>query len=58
MIAMGPAKLWCAGSLPAEWASEGAFPLLAAIRLRDNALSGPLPPSYGRAGGLPSLSIM
>lgn len=45
-----------AGTLPNEWAADGAFPKLASIDLSYNyGLSGPLPDSWGNVSALPNL---
>ncbi len=42
-----PHLLLCAGTLPASWGSEGAFPALRYLGLQHSAISGELPlPAY------------
>lgn len=43
------------GSLPAEWATEGAFAQLVDFNLAFNSLSGTLPDSWGNTTAFPSL---
>lgn len=43
------------GSLPSEWAAEGAFDRLVDLNLILNALTGVLPDSWGNATALKSL---
>jgi hypothetical protein len=41
---------FCAGPLPATWASQGALPSLSTLVLSANNLSGSLPPEWGANG--------
>lgn len=43
------------GTLPAQWASPGAFPNLQFLRLSLNHLTGSLPASWGTPGAFPAL---
>ncbi len=45
------------GVVPREWAGPDAMQALRMLRLRDNALSGSLPPEWGQPGAFPQLQV-
>lgn len=45
------------GTLPASWASGGAFPLLNLLNINNNTISGALLASWGNASAFQNLSV-